>query len=196
MLSFVGRTEAKRGAAATLEELAQNAQGGDRDALEALLRRAAPSIHSLCHHVMGPGEGPDACQRALERIVTQLARFDASRGSFKNWSLTLARNICRDRQRRRGLERATFSDEGETVTAIQGDDAPGPERLALARIDAHALAEALQDLPEPMRSAIVLFHVHGSSYEDIASTLDVPKGTVMTWLHRGRRRLRAALEAR
>ncbi len=46
-----------------------------------------------------------------------------------------------------------------------------------------------------MRSAIVLFHVHGSSYEEIAATLDVPKGTVMTWLHRGRRRLRDALES-
>ena len=47
-----------------------------------------------------------------------------------------------------------------------------------------------------MRSAIVLFHVHGQSYEEIAAALEVPKGTVMTWLHRGRKRLRAALEAR
>ena len=40
---------------------------------------------------------------------------------------------------------------------------------------------------------MVLFHVHEASYEEIAETLDVPIGTVMTWLHRGRKKLREAL---
>ena len=58
------------------------------------------------------------------------------------------------------------------------------------------LAEALETLPENMRSAVVLFHVHERTYQQIAETLDVPIGTVMTWLHRGRKRLRKAMEAR
>ena len=63
----------------------------------------------------------------------------------------------------------------------------------LARIESARLFEALETLPPPMRAAVVLFHVHDASYEEIAAALDVPMGTVMTWLHRGRRRLRAVL---
>lgn len=46
-----------------------------------------------------------------------------------------------------------------------------------------------------MRAALVMFHVGEASYEEIAQELDVPIGTVMTWLHRGRQRLRAAISA-
>lgn len=195
ILSLVARAPDSPAQAVTPEVLARRATGGDRDALEKLLRVTAPDVHALCHHVAGQNDGPDAAQRALERVVVNLERFDPERGSFRTWALTVARNVCRDRQRRRGLERATFADEGDELTARHDDHAPSPERIVLARIDAEHLARALQDLPEPMRSAIVLFHVHGSSYEEIAATLDVPKGTVMTWLHRGRRRLRDALES-
>jgi RNA polymerase sigma-70 factor (ECF subfamily) len=66
----------------------------------------------------------------------------------------------------------------------------------MARVATGELGEALSTLPEPMRDAVVLFHVSGLSYEEIATTLAVPKGTVMTWLHRGRNRLREHLEAR
>ncbi len=177
-------------------ELARRAQGGDRDALSELLRRHAPSIYKLCHHVAGPSEGRDVAQQALEKIVVRIHQFDPSRGTFKNWSLTVARNTCRDRLRRRGLERTTFHSDGEGKTQRASSRKPTPERVALARIEAADLAEALETLPEGMRSAIVLFHVHGESYNDIAETLAVPKGTVMTWLHRGRKRLRDALESR
>jgi len=182
--------------AADAATLARRAQGGDRDALSKLLRLYAADIYKLCHHVAGAQEGRDAAQLAMEKMVVRIGQFDPERGSFRNWALTVARNVCRDRLRRRGLERRTFASDGETVTTISPDGAPGPERIALARLDAKDLATALETLPEGMRSAIVLFHVHGASYEDIANTLDIPKGTVMTWLHRGRKKLREALEAR
>ena len=77
--------------------------------------------------------------------------------------------------------------------AVRPDAAPGTERVALARIETARLAKALETLPEGMRLAVVLFHVHEATYEEIAATLDIPLSTVMTWLHRGRRRLRDAL---
>lgn len=174
-------------------ELLRRAQGGDRDALAALLSRHAGDIYALCHHVAGPGDGRDAAQQALEKIVARIDRYDAAKGTFRTWALTVARNTCRDRLRRRGLERGAFARDGDEKTALAASGAPSPERQAIARVEAGALAEALATLPEQMRSAIVLFHVHGASYEEIAHALSVPKGTVMTWLHRGRRRLREAL---
>jgi RNA polymerase sigma-70 factor (ECF subfamily) len=179
-----------RKAEVSLDALAEKARGGDRESLEALLRRTAPDILRLCHRLSGTRDFEDNAQRALEKIVVALSSFDSSRGSFRGWALTVARNVCRDRGRRRGLEQATF-DAREPVDSPSSS--PGPERLVLARVQTAQVDKALGELPEPMRAALVLFHVSGNSYEEIATTLKVPKGTVMTWLHRGRKRLRASL---
>lgn len=177
---------------ASLEE---RARGGDRGALEALLREHARAIHDVCRFVAGREDAHDATQEALEKIVVAIDKFDPDKGTFRTWALTVTRNLCRDRLRRRGLERRTFVADGDEMTGWTASDAPGPERVALARIESKRLSEALETLPEKMRLAVVLYHVHGSTYEEIAATLEVPIGTVMTWLHRGRKRLRAALEA-
>lgn len=183
--------ERRPGIEATLEA---RARGGDRKALEALLREHARAIHDVCRFVAGENDASDATQESLERIVTSIDRFDPARGTFRSWALTVARNVCRDRLRRRGLERRTFIDEGNEATEWSASAAPGPERVALARIESERLSKALETLPEAMRFAVVLYHVHEATYEEIAQTLDVPLGTVMTWLHRGRKRLRTALE--
>jgi RNA polymerase sigma-70 factor (ECF subfamily) len=96
--------------------------------------------------------------------------------------------------RRRGLERSTFVKDGAPADDEAAAGTPSPERAVAARMRTEQLAGALETLPEGQREALVLFHIEGSSYEDIARTLDVPMGTVMTWLHRGRRRLASLLE--
>lgn len=176
--------------------LSGRAARGDREALTALLRTHAQAIHAVCFHVSGPSDARDAAQEALERVVRSVAQFDPSRGDFRTWALAIARNVCRDRLRRRGLERAAFLDDGEDAALRAPASAPDPEGLALARADARDIQEALASLPEGQRTALVLFHVHEASYEQIARTLGVPIGTVMTWIFRGRRRLRDALEVR
>jgi len=190
--AMVAREEEGRAAPLPLEERARR---GDRDAIGALLREHGDAVFRLCHHVAGPADGRDAAQECFERIVTRIARFDPSRGPFRTWALTVARNVCRDRLRRRGLERATFLADGEPQTEAARSGSPDPERAALVRDHAGALDRALASLPENMRSALVLFHLHEASYEEIATALDVPMGTVMTWLHRGRKRLREAVLA-
>ncbi|HHH28759.1 MAG TPA: RNA polymerase sigma factor [Polyangiaceae bacterium] len=180
----------RQGIETTLE---QRAAGGDRKALEALLRKNARVIHDVCRFVAGKPDAHDATQESLERIVRAIGKFNPDKGTFRTWALTVARNVSRDRLRRRGLERRTFIADGESATEWVSSEAPSPERVALARIETERLNAALETLPEKMRTAVVLYHSHGSSYEEIATTLDVPIGTVMTWLHRGRARLRAAL---
>jgi RNA polymerase sigma-70 factor (ECF subfamily) len=174
--------------------LAARAAAGDRAALESLLRLHARDVATLCHHVAGAADAGDAAQESLERLVRELPRFDAARGSFRGWALTIARNVCRDRLRRRSLERGAFERDGDEQTARAEGGLPDPERLAIAQQGATSLARALEGLPEPMRAAVVMFHVGEASYEEIAQALEVPLGTVMTWLHRGRQRLRAAIE--
>ncbi|MGF1464623.1 MAG: RNA polymerase sigma factor [Sandaracinaceae bacterium] len=186
-------TLAPTSSAVGAEDAERRASRGDRDALARLLRLHARAISDVCRYVAGAGDARDATQEALERIIRSIERFDPKRGSFRSWALTVARNVCRDRLRRRGLERRTFVGEGDEVTSAEPSRAPTPERVALARIETARLAEALETLPEGQRLSVVLYHLHEATYEEIATTLDVPLGTVMTWLHRGRRRLRKAL---
>jgi RNA polymerase sigma-70 factor (ECF subfamily) len=149
--------------------LEARAQAGDRTATGLLLKQHAPMLLGICQQIVGPGDARDALQESLERIVRQLARFDAREGTFRSWAGTVARNVCRG---------------------------PDPERDAMASQGTQALAKALDGLPEEMRTALLMFHVHEASYEEIARALEVPMGTVMTWLHRGRKRLQAAVEER
>lgn len=173
-------------------QLVRRATSGDRLALEQLLRAHAGNVAAVCHHLAG-SDARDATQESLEKVVRELSAFDASKGSFKSWSAMVARNVCRDRLRRRGLERQAFAADGDEI-AGRAEGGIDPERHAIARQSAATLARALEGLPGPMREAIVMFHLGDASYEEIARALDVPMGTVMTWLHRGRQRLRAAIE--
>ena len=77
---------------------------------------------------------------------------------------------------------------------VTGPAGPGPEGEASLREQLARLDRALADLDEGPREAIILFHIQEMSYRDIAAALEVPIGTVMTWLHRGRARLKKALE--
>src|SRR5688572_16305375 len=105
---------------------------GDRGALEALLRQHARAVADLCQALCGAHDGRDAAQESLERIVTSIGRYDPTRGAFRAWALTVSRNVCRDRLRRRGLERAAFAMDGEEPIAHTAGNHPDPERLALA----------------------------------------------------------------
>ena len=78
--------------------------------------------------------------------------------------------------------------------SVAGPPSPGPEGKASLREQLSHLDRALADLDEGPRDAIILFHIGEMSYRDIAAALEVPIGTVMTWLHRGRARLKTALE--
>jgi RNA polymerase sigma-70 factor, ECF subfamily len=186
-----GFFEAAPAKAARATTLDARAARGDRDALARLLREHGRAIQELCFFVAGHAEAADAAQEAFEKIVVGIGKFDPERGSFRTWALTVARNACRDRLRRRGLERATFSDD-----EVEGASGSNPEDHVANLREVANLEQALSTLPEPMRAAIVLFHLQEASYEEIADTLEVPKGTVMTWLHRGRKRLQAALAVR
>jgi RNA polymerase sigma-70 factor (ECF subfamily) len=164
--------------------LVSAAQAGDRRAVEALLRRHYDRVYAICRRVVGSSrDADDAAQEAMISIVRGLSRFDG-RAAFSTWTYRIATNAALDelRKRHRRPSPHATGDDGNTPevvdTAAHRDiDALG-ERLA---IDA-----AIDALPEEFRVAVVLRDVCDFDYSEIASTLEIPVGTVKSRIARGR----------
>ena len=142
----------------------------------------------FCWRLLRSPDAEDLAQDTFVRAFVHFERFDPERPVLP-WLVAIARRLCLDLLRRRKVMARV-----ETLP-VTGPSAPGPEGEASLREQLSRLERALDDLDEGPRVAIVLFHIEEMSYRDIATALEVPMGTVMTWLHRGRAQLKRALES-
>ncbi len=180
-------------------------EGGDRRfqsgrrlrALQRLVDSTKRPVYGLCLRLLGDAEeARDAAQESFVRAWGGLSSFDPSQ-PFAPWLLRIARNHCIDLVRRRlpaarKLELDAERD-GEPPAELADPAAPAADaQLEKAQL-ARTLDAAVQRLPDRYREVVHLFHVEQMSYKEIAASMDVPIGTVMTWLHRARARLRDAL---
>jgi RNA polymerase sigma-70 factor (ECF subfamily) len=167
------------------------AQGGDRNALDQLLRRHYDRILVVCRRIAGSNrDGDDACQEALIKIARNLPRFDG-RSSFGTWAYRIATNASLDEVRKRNRR--------PSLTLVDSDG----ERADLADPDANqevdglgdrlVLDAALATLPEESRAAVILRDVANLDYAEIAEILDIPIGTVKSRISRGRAALATEL---
>ena len=160
------------------------AQAGDRQALESLLRRHYDRVHAICRRIAGSTrDADDAAQEAMISIVRGLARFDG-RSAFSTWTYRIATNAALDELRKRERRPAPhFSDDGGTAPDVAD---PLSHRRVEAAVDRLTIDEALDDLPEEFRVAVVLRDLCDLDYAEIAATLGVPVGTVKSRIARGR----------
>jgi RNA polymerase sigma-70 factor, ECF subfamily len=132
-------------------------------------------------------DAEDLAQDTFVRAFVHFERFDPERPVLP-WLIAIARRLCLDLLRRRRMMARS------QTMPVSDHRAPSPERKASAREELSRLDRALDELGEGPREAIMLFHIEEMSYRDIAAALEVPIGTVMTWLHRGRAQLKRALD--
>jgi RNA polymerase sigma-70 factor (ECF subfamily) len=157
----------------------QAARGGDRAALDALLRRHYDRLYALCRRMTGEdADAADACQEALMAIVRGLPGFDG-RAAFGTWAYRVTTNACLDELRRRRRRPEPGLPEGSAEVAAPLDHVES----STTRVD---LDRALQSLPADYRAAVVLRDVCGLSYDEIAEALHIPAGTVRSRIARGR----------
>ncbi len=134
-------------------------------------------------------DAEDLVQESLLRAYKAIDGFD---GRYpRAWLLTILRNTERNRHRRRRPE--LLSDPNMAEERGPRTDADMVERRAEDREFDEAVTAALQELPENFRRVIELVDVDGLTYQEAADVLDVPLGTVMSRLHRARRRIRDLL---
>jgi RNA polymerase sigma-70 factor (ECF subfamily) len=159
-------------------------QAGDRDAFRHLVQQYQGQALSHAGAILGgQADAQDAVQDAFVDAWAALPRFDAER-KFYPWFYTILRNRCLKRiaaRKRRGEEE--LKDAGLVEATASG-----------GRLEAAALNQALRRLTAEEREIILLRHLDGWSYQQLAERMSIPVGTVMSRLYYARRKLRALLE--
>jgi RNA polymerase sigma-70 factor (ECF subfamily) len=126
----------------------------------------------------------DLVQDTLERAWSQLAQW-RSGSSLRPWLLSIMHNLRIDQLRRPGL----------SISPVDDADLDVPTRATQTdRLEVRDLAHALSRLPEEQREVVLLVALEEMSYREVASTLGIPTGTVMSRLARGRERLRQIMD--
>lgn len=134
-------------------------------------------------------------QHAFLNAFNALDRFDLDR-PFRHWLLRIASNLCRNRIAARMVRRNLPPPTGGEDTLPEPAGPSRPLEVPADRLERDAaVREAIEQLPERYRLAVVLFYVHDCSVQQISEIAEVPPATVKTHLHRGRAALRELLES-
>lgn len=167
-------------------DLAIDLDGG----FEAYVRATIDGVYGGALRMLGDRlDAEDIVQETYARAYRALQDYDAPRIrdlSVAGWTWTIAANLCRNRLRSRSRKpTAPLGDHDHADTGI------GTEEEALSSLGT-ALREAILTLPFPQRAAVVMRHVLDLSYDEIATALDRPEGTVKSDVSRALTRLRTA----
>lgn len=178
------------------------AQQGRDSAFRELIRRYERPVFSLIYRMVRDRElAEDLAQDTFVKVLNHIDRY---RPEFKlsSWLFKIANNVAIDHLRKRQLDTISMdgSPHAQTADAIEATsfDVVVDQESALDELEARemgaAIEKAISSLRPEYRSCIMLRHVEGRSYEEIAATLDLPLGTVKTYIHRARHELREALD--
>jgi RNA polymerase sigma-70 factor (ECF subfamily) len=169
-------------------DLTTRARQGDREAFAGLVRSHYPGLVQVIYRLCGDASlAEDAAQETFLKAWQHLTSFKPGT-SLRSWLYRIGINTALDALRRG--RRAPL--DLEAVRAA--DDAAGPEEALLQKERNQTVQAAILSLSEANRAILVLREYGGLSYAEIAETLDIPAGTVMSRLNYARNRLRELLE--
>jgi len=164
---------------------------GDRVALQTVYRLTSAKLFGLCARILGDrAEAEDVLQDIYMTVWRKAAGFDPTRASPITWLVAIARNRAIDRLRSRGSARRFAPIDAAAEVA---DGAPTPE-IAVEDSEAYArLHGCLQALAGHERSALNGAFFDGNTYEELAVRMNVPLGTMKSWIRRAMIKLKACL---
>ena len=178
------------------------AQQGRELAFRELIRRYERPVFSLVFRMVRDREtAEDLAQETFIKVLNHVDRYRPE-FKFSSWLFKIANNVAIDHIRKRHLETVSMDGSPHAGTAAEVEatsfDVSVHQESALEELESRELGSAIEQaiakLRPEYRSCIMLRHVEGRSYEEIAATLDLPLGTVKTYIHRARHELRRALE--
>jgi RNA polymerase sigma-70 factor (ECF subfamily) len=186
----------------TDQEIVVLARQGREAAYRELIGRYQRPVFSLIYRLVRDREkSEDLAQETFIKVLNALDRYDPSY-KFSSWIFKIAHNTSLDHLRKKephmlSLEGSPHAEtaseqEASVIQALSTEETP--EDYAASRELGATLEVAIGKLRPEYRTAIILCHVEGRPYEEIAETMGVPLGTVKTYIHRARNELKKELE--
>lgn len=180
--------------------LVKRVRSGDQRAFKLLVERYQRKVYAVALGMLkDKEESMDVSQEAFVKVYKYLDHFKGD-SSFYTWLYRITVNICIDVIRKRGSGEMVEYDETQAVDlsearigALGSRLGTNPQKSALRRELAEKIQEALATVPEKHRAILLLREIEGMSYEDLARTLDIPKGTVMSRLFHARAKVQKIL---
>lgn len=162
----------------------------DRAAFAALYDRTSAKLFGVCLRVLNDrAEAEDALQEVYVKVWRNAEKFSTSSYSPISWLVAVARNHAIDRIRARRPDAVEIEEAAEIA-----DEAPNPERAALAASDRRRIDGCLDELEAARADAVRGAYMDGYSYQELAARHRVPINTMRTWLRRSLMKLKECLE--
>ena len=173
----------------SIDALIQRCLAGDQIAWEQIVRQHWRKVFNIAYKFTGKhDEAEDLTQDVFLKIFKSLDTFDR-RANFQTWLVSVSRNLCIDHYRSVRKERETIDrdvDAGE-LSPVAQTVSPVAQLEHADRVE--LLKKALDQLPPTLRSAVLLRDIQELSYQEIATKLRLPEGTVKSRINRGRTEL-------
>ncbi len=166
---------------------------GDGGALEALYARYGRACYGLARRILVDEQlAQDAVQEVFLAVWRDASRFDASRGGFSTWLLSMTHHKAVDSVRREeNLRKRRTTDD---VLETRESESPQVEDAVWSLLRRERVREVLQTLPDAQREALTLAYFGGYTQREIAGLTDTPLGTVKTRMLAGMRRMKESLD--
>jgi RNA polymerase sigma-70 factor (ECF subfamily) len=182
-------------------DVVARAREGRESAFRELIGRYQRPVFSLIVRLVRDREqAEDLAQDTFIKVLNALDRYDPSY-KFSSWIFKIAHNTALDHLRKKqpellsldGSPHAATEAEAEasSFTAVSATETP--EEFTASREMGEVIERAIGRLRPDYRTAILLWHVEGRPYEEIAQVMELPLGTVKTFIHRARNELRQEL---
>jgi RNA polymerase sigma-70 factor (ECF subfamily) len=167
------------------KDLVARCRKGDDDAWRELVDRFGPKVYAISYHfTLKREDAEELSQEIFLKLFENLHRYD---GGFPlvAWVLSVSRNLCIDRYRRRKREKSFRFVSDEAVTSLLKSD-DDPASMALKKERTQLLFSALSEIPEDLAEILILRDLNGLAYDEIGKALELPEGTVKSRLFRAR----------
>ncbi len=181
-------------------KLIKRCKRGEEVAFQELLTRYRSAIFGLCYRMTHSAEDArDLAQEVFIKVFSLLDRYDESY-AFSSWIFRIATNHCIDHLRRNRLRFLSLdgytSPDGDQIEIPIPDKGARPDRVMELKEAVTKLEEVIADLPPHYKAIILLRHDQELTYEEIATVLDLPLGTVKARIHRARAMVQQMLKTR
>jgi RNA polymerase sigma-70 factor (ECF subfamily) len=172
-----------------IETLIQRCLQGDQHAWDLIVRQYWRKVFNVAYKFVGKhDEAEDLTQDIFLKIFKSLDTFDR-RANFQTWLISISRNLCIDHYRSVRKERETIDRDIDANELTPASLDPGPVAALEQRDRVTLLRQAMAELPDTLRTAVMMRDIQELSYQEIADRLRLPEGTVKSRINRGRNEL-------